>query len=431
VVQEKLWFLIAGAIFVIMALSVTRLQRLPLTASILYLLVGVGIGPLGLGLLRLDALEQSAILLRIAEVAVIVSLFTAGLKLRLPLRSPRWRVPVALATASMVLGIALLSVSAYAVLGLPVGAALLLGAILAPTDPVLASDVQVEGPFDKDTVRLSLTAEAGLNDGAAFPFVLLGLALLGLHDLGTGGWRWIAIDLVWASAAGLGVGWILGSGIGRLVLYLRQRHQEAVGLDDFLALGLIALSYGAALSIHAYGFLAVFAAGVALRHVEMNRARGRTPGDDAASKSQAATDPRHAPAFLARAVLHFNEQLERIGEVVIVIAVGALLTEAATALHHLWLVPFLLVVARPVSVAPVLLLMRTSWLQRLLIGWFGIRGVGSIYYLMYAIERGLDPQLARDMIGITLSVVAASIVIHGLSATPLMRAYQEGGEAGA
>ena len=424
--EEKLWFLIAGAIFVVMALSVTRLQRLPLTASILYLLVGVGIGPAGLALLRMDALEQSEILLRIAEVSVIVSLFTAGLKLRLSLRSPRWWIPVTLATVSMILGIALLSASAYAVLGLPIGAALLLGAVLAPTDPVLASDVQIEGPFDRDMVRLSLTAEAGLNDGTAFPFVLLGLGLLGLHDLGTWGWRWIAIDFVWAIAAGLGVGWILGSGIGRAVLYLRQRHQEAVGLDDFLALGLIALSYGVALSIHAYGFLAVFAAGVALRHVEMNAAQGRVR-DRAATKAEDATDPRRAPAFLARAVLQFNEQLERIGEVVIVIAVGALLGQATTALRDLWLVPFLLVVVRPASVVPVLLFMQSSRLQRLLIGWFGIRGVGSIYYLMYAIDRGLDPQLAGSMIGITLTVVAASIVIHGLSSTPLMRAYEEGG----
>ena len=125
----------------------------------------------------------------------------------------------------------------------------MLGALLAPTDPVLASDVQVEHEHDAEPVRLSLTGEAGLNDGTAFPFVMLGLGLMGAHDLGTSGWRWLAIDLAWAVAAGLGVGTLCGAGVGKLVLYLRREHREAVGLDEFLALGLIALSYGLALLV--------------------------------------------------------------------------------------------------------------------------------------------------------------------------------------
>jgi NhaP-type Na+/H+ or K+/H+ antiporter len=103
-------------------------------------------------------------------------------------------------------------------------------------------------------LRFSLTGEGGLNDGTAFPFVMLGLGLLGLHDLGTAGWRWLAVDVVWATAGGLLIGGALGALIGKLVVYLRTRHQESVGLDEFLALGLIALTYGVAVLGQAYGF---------------------------------------------------------------------------------------------------------------------------------------------------------------------------------
>ena len=119
---------------------------------------------------------------------------------------------------------------------------------------MLASEVQLQEPGDQDRLRFALTGEGGLNDGTAFPFVMLGLGLLGLHDLGDWGWRWLAVDVLWATAAGLACGWLLGNAIGRLVLHLRREHKEAVGLDDFLALGLIGLSHGCALLPHGYGF---------------------------------------------------------------------------------------------------------------------------------------------------------------------------------
>ena len=274
---ETLPFILTGALFVVMALATSVLQRLPLSTSLLYLAIGYAVGPAGLGLLDLDPLRSSAVLERITEVAVIVSLFTAGLKLRLPLTTPggpwprlhpAWRPALRLATLSMVLTVALVAGSAWWLFGLPLGAAVLLGAILAPTDPVLASDVQVDAPSDRDRLRFSLTGEAGLNDGTAFPLVLLGLGLLGLHELGPLGLRWLGVDVVWGVLAGLLVGGLLGTVVGRLVLYLRREHREAVGLDDFLALGLIFLAYGVALLAHGYGFLAVFAAGLALRRVE-------------------------------------------------------------------------------------------------------------------------------------------------------------------
>ena len=265
-----IWTLIIGALLISMTLSGTLLKRLPLSTAMLYLAAGYGLGPAGLALLAPDPLIYTVLLERMAEVAVLISLFAVGLKLGLPLSNQGWRLPVRLATVSMTLTVALIAAIGVMGLGLSLGAAILLGAILAPTDPVLASDVQVEEANDRDRLRFSLTGEGALNDGAAFPFVMLGLGLLGLHDLGAEGWRWFAIDVLWATAGGLGIGGALGALIGRLVVYLRSRHQESVGLDEFLALGLIALTYGRAVLSHAYGFLAVFAAGLALRRVNTN-----------------------------------------------------------------------------------------------------------------------------------------------------------------
>lgn len=197
-------FILIGLVFVAMALTGSILKRLPLTTALLYLVLGAVLGSLGVGWIRLDPLGQSALLERLTEVAVIVSLFSAGLKLRTPFTSGRWQTPVRLAFLAMAVTVALITLVGVYALGLPLGAAVLLGAVLAPTDPVLASDVQVESPEDQDQLRFGLTGEAGLNDGAAFPFVMLGLGLLGLHELGEGGWRWLAVDVLWACAGGAG-----------------------------------------------------------------------------------------------------------------------------------------------------------------------------------------------------------------------------------
>lgn len=218
-------------------------------------------------LLSPDPLTYTVILERVTELAVLISLFAVGLKLGLPLSDKGWRLPVRLAIVSITITVALIAAIGVLGLGLSLGAAVLLGAILAPTDPVLASDVQVLEAGDRDRLRFSLTGEGGLNDGAAFPFVMLGLGLMGLHDLGTGGWRWLAVDVLWAIAGGLLIGGTLGTLIGRLVAYLRSRHKESVGFDEFLALGLIALAYGLAVVSCTYGFLAVFAAGLARQRV--------------------------------------------------------------------------------------------------------------------------------------------------------------------
>ncbi|HEU4327268.1 MAG TPA: cation:proton antiporter [Roseiflexaceae bacterium] len=425
-----IWFVIIGVLFIVMALSGSVLKRLPLTTAMLYMLVGFALAASGAGLLRVELLEQAELLEVLTEVAVLISLFSAGLKLRTPLRDGRWRLPVRLASVSMLITVGLVTVAGVTLLGLPVGAAVLLGAVLAPTDPVLASDVQVENPNDRDRLRFSLTGEAGLNDGSAFPFVMLGLGLLGLHELGSFGWRWLVVDVIWAVSGGLLVGGLLGTLVGRLVLYLRREHREAVGLDDFLALGLIALAYGVALLLHTYGFLAVFAAGLALRQIE-RRESGDRPSEEVAQAARAgaadevATSRETAPAYMAQAVLGFNEQLERIAEVALVLVLGGLLVSSTIPLTALVFVPLLLLVIRPLSVAFGLLGARVTPAQRRLVGWFGLRGIGSLYYLCYAINHGLPEPLARELTGLTLATVAVSIVVHGISVTPLMDRYSQ------
>lgn len=433
--EFALWSVIVGMLLVLMALASTVLKRLPLSTAMLYLLVGLGVSPLGLDLLQVRPMAHARVLERMAEIVVLLSLFTAGLKLSPGLRDRRWALPVRLALSSMVLTVALIAGAAWLFLGLPLGACLLLGGILAPTDPVLASDVQLQDPADRDKLRFALTGEGGLNDGTAFPFVMLGLGLLGLHDLGTAGWRWVAVDVVWATAAGLATGWVLGTATGRLVLYLRRQHKEAVGLDDFLALGLIALSYGCALLLHGYGFLAVFAAGVSLRRLEQRESgpegsmslpslQEAMTHPDRHIVETAAVDARHAPAFMAQAVLRFNEHAERIGELAIVITIGALLWAVQWHAAEWWFVALLLLAVRPLAARVGLAGASVSRSQRWLIGWFGIRGVGSLYYLMYAVNHGLDAELAQRLTSLTVAVMVTSIVVHGVSVTPMMAAYE-------
>lgn len=426
-----IWFLVVGALLVVMAFGESVLHRLPLSTSMLYLAVGFALGPGGLAFFYVDPLENAAVLERVTEVAVLLSLFSAGLKLRVPWRDRRWLAPIRLATASMLITVGLVTAIGVYLLGLPVGGAVLLGAILAPTDPVLASDVQVESATDRDRLRFSLTGEAGMNDGAAFPFVMLGLGLLGLHELGTGGWRWVAVDLVWAVVSGLGVGWLLGTLVGLLVLYLRREHKEAVGTDDFLALGLIALSYGAALLVKGYGFLAVFAAGLALRHIERRSAEqaggaDAPPADvqaTAGAKEEIATAADTAPAYMAQAALGFTEQLDRLGEVAVVLLVGGMLSAATFSLDALWFVPLLFFVVRPLAVAIGAPMRGAPPIQRRLTMWFGIRGIGSVYYLSYAIAHGVEGPVARELAALVLSTVALSALAHGITVTPLMRRY--------
>ena len=421
---------IFGLLLIAKTLGGSFINRLPLSAAMIYLGVGIAIGPIGIGLVRLDALDNRVLLERLTEVAVLISLFTAGMKLELPLNNPRWRIPVQLATLSMIVTVAAITAIGMYGLGLSLGAAVLLGAILAPTDPVLASDVQVANPKDRDRLRFGLSGEGGLNDGTAFPFIMLGLGLLGVHELGEGGWRWWTVDVLWAVTGGLGLGYLLGALVGRTIIYLRMRHREALGSDEFIALGLIALTYGVALLCQTYGFLAVFAAGLALRRIDDSKASnpvtppetakaasGLSPEDQAASGAE-------APANMMNAVQRFNSQLESFVEVGIVLVVGVLLATIEFQRDMLWFVPVLFLLIRPLAVYIGLLGTHVKGSQRNLMGWFGIRGIGSLYYLLYAINHNIQPALAERLLSITLAVVVASVVAHGISVTPLMIHYE-------
>jgi len=421
------WCIVVGVLLIAMTMGGSFVARLPLSAAMLYLAVGYGIGPAGIGLVELDPLKDYTLLERMTEIAVLISLFTAGMKLELPLDDKRWRIPVQLASVSMLITVAAITAAGVFLLDLSLGAAVLLGAILAPTDPVLASDVQVANTGDRDQLRFGLTGEGGLNDGTAFPFVMLGLGLLSLHDLGAGGWRWAAVDVLWAVAGGLAIGYLLGTLVGHAVIYLRSRHREALGADEFIAFGLIALAYGVALLCATYGFLAVFAAGLALRRIDdrsSSRAVIAAPPRDL-SVETAATRRPDSPANMMQAVQRFNAQLERFAEVAIMLMIGALLAVVEFRAEVLWFIPVLFAIIRPLAVYLGLIGTRVDGTRRTLMAWFGIRGIGSIYYLMYAISHGIRPGLADQLVSITISVVVASAVAHGISVTPLMKRHEE------
>lgn len=419
------WCIAVGILLILATLGRSFIARLPLSSAMLYLAVGYGLGPEGLGLIRLHPLQDAEIILRLTEIAVLISLFSAGFKLELPLKHRGWRVPVQLATLSMLVTVGCITLAGISLLDLPLGAALLLGAILAPTDPVLASDVQVADPQDSDPLRFGLTGEGGLNDGTAFPLLMLGLGWLSLHELGQGAWRWWTVDVVWAVSGGLLIGYALGLATGRTVLYLRARHREALGADEFIAFGLIALAYGIALLCHTYGFLAVFAAGLALCRAQRGMGNIPAPAPPAAAKATPGEAEETSPQQMMNAVESFNSQLERFAEVAIVLVLGALLSHVQLRWNMLWFIPLLFTVIRPLAVWMGLIGTGVTARRRGLMAWFGIRGIGSLYYLAYAIQNGLDKALAQQLLSITVAVVVASIVVHGISVTPLMMWYEK------
>lgn len=410
------WYLLVGGLLLLMVLLWRRLERLPISTAMVYLAIGYAIAEAGW--LSIDPIKHQPWLERLSELAVIVSLFSVGLKLREPLGSQLWRLPVLLASVSMSLTGGMIALAGVYWLGLSWGAAVLLGAVLAPTDPVLASDVQVRDASDTDRVRFSLTGEAGLNDGSAFPFVMLGLGLMQLHPLGTYGWRWLAVDVAWATIGGLAIGALLGTAVARLVVYLRQHHREATGLDDFLAMGLIAVAYGLAHTAHAYGFLAVFAAGLALRVVERRLSQNAPPPTEKGEGEEA------SPTRMAESVLFFNEHLERLGELTMVLVAGALLAAQPFLWQTLLFVLVLLAIIRPASVIPVAAALEIERKTAAYITWFGVRGIGSLYYLFYALGKGVDAANGERLLAITLWTICLSVLLHGISVTPLMARYE-------
>jgi len=428
------WFMLVGGLLLVMGLTVSLLKRSPITSAIIYLAVGVLVGPTALDLFHFNPLKESALLQVLTEVAVLISLFSAGVKMPAPFKFAHWRAPVLLATASMTITVAAVAAFAYFVLDLPLGAGVLLGAILAPTDPVLATDVQTRHPGDNDQLRFTLTCEAGMNDGSAFPFVMLGMGLLGLHDLGDFGLKWIFVDVLWATLAGIVIGVVAGFALAHLGWKLRSKSHKRELLDDFLGLGLIGVVYGLSAMVNAWGFLAVFFAAVALRQTELKLAKAAEVAFDGSKSQQAArVDANASPVqeptpTVSEGSLVFKEHLERLSEVVLVLLIGGSLFIDSWSWPAVGLALFLFVVARPLSVIVGLLGTHTTWRIRIMTGWFGVRGIGSLYYLMYAIEHGLPESLSLQLIQMTLIVVTLSILLHGTSVKPLLALFWRRGK---
>jgi len=420
------WDLIIGGLLILMALSGTLLKTLPISAAALYMVLGFALGPGGFNVVHIGIESDAALIEAISEVAVLVSLFAVGLRLQIRMQLSNWRQPVLLATLGMVITIALMTLAGLA-LHMSLAAALLLAAILAPTDPVLASDVQVRHENDRDDLRFGLTAEGGLNDGAAFPFVMLALGLAGAHHLGPLALRWLGLDVAWAIVGGLALGWTCGAVFTRLVLFLQTEKKQALGMESFLALGLIALTYGIALHASVYGFLAVFVAGLSMRAVERaveDEADQVRAVAEAPQAREAAAEQAHTADAMTRDVLEFARELEKFVELAAMLVIGCLLRAEMLTWKNVLIAVLLITVARPVAVYVSTL--RSDWTapQRRLGAWFGIRGVGSMYYLAYATTHGASSPDIGPVGGAVLVTVAISVVVHGISATPLMSIYQ-------
>lgn len=431
--RETTWFLIVGGLFVGMGIASSLFKRLPLTGAMLYLAIGFALGPSGAGLLAIDIVKQAPLVRIVTEVALLASLFAIGLRLRAPILASLWSLPVRLGLLAMIVTVPLLAAFCAWGLGLEWGPAWVLAAMLAPTDPVLAHDVQVRDANDLDIVRFSLSGEGGLNDGIALPFMLFALAFSmrgTLHADALVTLRRLS-ETAWGIVGAVAVGALLGFATTHAVAWLRTRYAQALGLEGFFALGLIELSYGAAQLLHTFGFLAAFAAGVAMRRVEHRATGERSPQDaigaiDSSDVAATASDPAKAHAYMAESVLHFTIELERIAEMGMMIMIGNVLSTVSAPLLT-WrttaLVLALFVAIRPAAVELALLGSRAKPLERRMMSWFGIRGIGTVYYLAYALENGRSEDIA-PLAPYALAVVTASVFVHGMSAMPLMKSYR-------
>lgn len=395
--------LVAGLVVLVGAIALSVQRGRPFSAALIYLGAGVlaGLVLRGVGINWYDPIEDAVLFSRVAELAVVVSLFGAGVKLDRPLTWRAWRTTVLLLAVAMPLTIAGMALLGTWLLAMALPSAILLGAILAPTDPVLAEDIQVGGPMQRepeDEARFAITSEAGLNDGLAFPFVMLALFGFQRAFASFGDWwlEWLTADLLFAVAAGL----LIGACAGRLIAYLTYRVIDrgwlANPFDAFIAIGAIFAVHGATELVGGYGFLAVFAAGVAFRRYEHGHEVNRRLHD-------------------------VTLVVEKLGELTVLLLLGSVLPIGGV-LELGWAVVALafglIFVVRPLSVFVALLLSGLVLRQRLFIAWFGIRGIGSIYYLGFAFAA-LTPGDARPIFSVVAVAILASVALHGLTSGPL------------
>ncbi|HET7646386.1 MAG TPA: cation:proton antiporter [Candidatus Limnocylindria bacterium] len=398
--------LLVGGIVVLVGAVVLSVQRgRPFSAALVYLTAGVviGLGLRAVGISWYDPVENGELFSRAAEFAVIVSLFGAGVKLDRPLTWRAWRVTALLLVVAMPLTIAGVALLGTWLLGMSLPVALLLGAVLAPTDPVLADDVQVGGPMQdepEDEPRFAITAEAGMNDGLAFPFVMLALTGFerGFGQLGEWGLEWLSADLVYPIVVGVLIGAVAGRLIAAATYRVLDRGWLANPFDAFVAIGAIFAVYGATELVEAYGFLAVFAAGVAFRRYEERNEVNRRLHEVTLVIEKLG---ELSVLLLLGSVLPIGGVLE-LGPQVLLIGIG------------------LIVLVRPLAVLISLLPTRLPFRERLFIGWFGIKGIGSIYYLGFAFAA-LTPPDAGPLFSATAIAILLSVAVHGLTSSWLTR----------
>ncbi len=380
------------------------------SASIIYLLLGLAASA-GIHLLdgrRIDPIADAELVERVAEVALAVAVFTAGLKVERRLGWREWRSVVLLLGLALPVTIALIAAFGVYVMGLSLGAAIVLGAALAATDPVLAGDIGIGAPGEQldepEEARFAVSAEAGLNDGLAFPFLLVGFVVL--SGGGASAYvEWALADVLYAVPVGGLVGGLAGYGLAALVVPLRHHGLLDDRFDGFAALAAPLLIYGAAEALGAYGLLAGFAGGLAFRRYEFGHEYNRRVHDGA-------------------------ETVEKFLELTVILLLGSMVTVAALDEPGLtgWLLaPVLLLAIRP---AVVLILFArhpvTSRRERRFIAWFGVRGVAALYYVAFVVEAGvLTPQEQSTVVWTAIACVAVSILVHGITGTPLSRRVDE------
>ena len=392
-----------GAVVLLTAWLPMLLKELPLSLPIACIALGAALAwsPLAT-IIEANPLENRYLTERLTEFVVIVALMGAGLKLDRPVGWRSWNVTWRLLGISMPLTIAAVALLGWGFLGLSTASAILLGAALAPTDPVLASDVQVGPPQsgEEDDVRFSLTSEAGLNDGLSFPFVYLAIAISFAQGSGEP-WllNWLRVDIVWRLAAGITVGWLTGRVLGFLIFRLPNRAQLSRTGDGFVALGVTCLSYGLTELAHGYGFLAVFVAAVTLRSVE---------------RTHRYHESLHS----------FSEQIERLLMMVLLVCFGAAIAEGSIFGALNWSViaaaALILFLVRPLSGWVGLAGSGHSPEEKAVVAFFGIRGLGSFYYLAFALGHAEFDRPEALWVTVCL-VVLVSIVLHGIAVTPIMR----------
>jgi len=394
-----IYLLVLGLLLLGVTLGSGWISRLPLSDALIYLFVGIVLGPYGLRLIQ--ERPGAEFLERLAEFVVIVSLFGCGLRINRPLNLWAWNSTVRLIGFLMPISIFAVAAVGHWILGIGWGAAILLGAILAPTDPVLASEVQLADIEDRDELRFGLTSEGGLNDALAFPFVYFGI-----HWLKDNNWQnwfkqWVAIDLVWAISAGIIMGIVVAKSVVQIDKYLQKFRPIDEVREDFVSLSTILLTYSLTEVVNGYGFLAVFIAGLVVKNGYYR--------------------DKHISQ------LEFTEQIEKLLEVAAILVLGAFL-RIEPVLHYagkaLLVAGLLIFFIRPVGAWLSTIGSHIHPAKRWLMGWFGIRGVGSLYYLFYALGEGLKGELGEQIAWITYITVVISVILHGISATPLMNWYE-------